>query len=105
MPELTGEALRYEVLETVFGHSIVDARVARDCPRYESDIAAAFEVVERLIEILPQGDIHIEHLDGEWGVATCQEDDGWVGWVRDKSLPVAICRAALAALEAGDGGG
>lgn len=69
---------------------------------YSSSWDAARLVVEKLIEILPQGDIHIEHLDGEeWGISTCfdKNEGGWDGWVYAETFPLAICLAALKAME------
>jgi hypothetical protein len=81
-----------------FGHFAGCLGVA---PDYSENIAAAWPVVEKLIEILPQGDIHIEHLNHEeWGVSTCYDKDegGWDGFVTADTAPLAICLAALKAV-------
>ena len=66
---------------------------------YSASIAAAWEVVEKLATLLPDGDIHIERLDGEvWGVGTCHEASGWKGFISGKTAPHAICLAALKAV-------
>ena len=75
----------------------------RGLPHYSTDIAAAWQVVEKLLEILPQGGIHIEHLDYQgWSVSMCfkKAEGGWDGWVDAETIPLAICLAALAAAEA-----
>lgn len=65
---------------------------------YSGDIAAAWLVVEKMLTQLPQGDIHIECLEGEWGVSTCHtEVAGWEYPTRADTAPLAICRASLKA--------
>lgn len=126
---LSGDALRVAVANRVFGlgwvpchggfgywsdgEGVHRSAVSADKNRaqllapYESDIAAAFEVVEHLFSsgILPRKDIHIEHFDEPptWNVSTCQTDGMWGAWTDHESLPVAICRAALFAVEREDG--
>jgi len=68
-------------------------------PPYSTDIAAAWTVVEKLIERTPEEDIHIEHLHGEWAV-DCFYSVHFGGWdecVLAETAPLAICRAALIA--------
>jgi hypothetical protein len=70
-------------------------------PDYFGDVASAWQVVERLLEILPQGDIHIEHYDHEgWCVSTCfdKSEGGWDDWVCAATISEAICAAALLAV-------
>lgn len=71
-------------------------------PSYSTDIAAAWQVVEKLLSTTPQGgDIHIEKLGGAgWKVGCCfnQSEGGWDGWIEAETAPLAICRAALAAM-------
>jgi hypothetical protein len=48
------------------------------CPHYSTDIAAAWQVVEKLLALVENQDIHIEHLamgdeENSWGVSTCFE--------------------------------
>ena len=66
-------------------------------PEYSSDIAAAWEVVEKLREMgFP---VHIQCGQYHYGVVGYRDvlKDEWV-WA--KSAPLAICRAALKALSA-----
>lgn len=65
-----------------------------------TNIAHAWEVVEKLIGSLPEGDLHIEHHgDTGWGVSSCYGGKHWDDWVFAKTLPLAICRAALKAMQ------
>ena len=67
-------------------------------PRYSTDIAAAWQVVEKLLEVLPYQDIHLEHLEWTgWAVGTCfdKSEGGWDDWVYADTAPLAICLAAL----------
>jgi hypothetical protein len=73
-------------------------------PLYSTDIAAAWQVVEKMQSVTPGGDIHIECLDGEWEVSTCHGAftplgaDGWRDFSAADTAPLAICRAALKAV-------
>lgn len=59
-------------------------------------IADAWRVVDRMLKIVPQEDIHIEHLKGcGWSVSSCHEEDGWENFVNEKTCTRAICMAAL----------
>jgi hypothetical protein len=76
---------------------------SEDYPHYSTDITAAWEVVEKMLGQLPQQDIHFQHLEYTgWGVGTCfnKEEGGWDEWMYGETLPIAICRAALKAVEA-----
>jgi len=72
------------------------------CPYYSSDIKAAWQVVEKLLSLLPNQDFHIEHwADGDisnWQVSSCYQLGEWMDWVRAETLPHAICLAALKAM-------
>jgi len=73
------------------------------CPRYSTDISAAWRIVEKLLQILPHQDFHMEHWsdgdgDSGWQVSTCFELGDWKKWVKAKTLPHAICLAALKAI-------
>ena len=71
------------------------------CPHYSTEITAAWQVVEKLLSLTENQDIHIEHLgsdDESWGVSTCYELGEWKDWVRAKTAPLAICLAALKAI-------
>jgi hypothetical protein len=97
---------KYEFLEFVGDccHPGPEDSVAYDCcPRYSTDIAAAWQVVEKLIATTPQQDLHIKHWYHEedessgWQVSSCCEFGEWEDWVQAKTLPLAICLAALQA--------
>jgi len=72
------------------------------CPYYSSDIEAAWQVVEKLLSLLPNQDFHIEHWADEdisnWQVSSCYQLGEWMDWVRAETLPHAICLAALKAI-------
>lgn len=72
---------------------------AFDGPDYSRSIAAAWTVVEALKLRSPQHDIHIEHIEGQgWSVSCCySQDEG--GWADAETAPLAICKAALGAIE------
>ena len=78
------------------------------CPKYSTDIKEAWKVVEQLLRILPNEDVHMEHWnDGEssgWQVSTCFELGEWKGWVEAETLPHAICLAALKVFKVSDYG-
>jgi hypothetical protein len=69
-------------------------------PKYSTDIAAAWLVVEKLREVTPLGDIHLERWDNRWAVSTCfdRASGGWDGFTYGDTAPLAICRAALLAV-------
>jgi hypothetical protein len=74
---------------------------ARLAPHYSTEITAAWLVVEHLLTIIPQEDIHMEHLaGGGWKVGSCHEVGQLTDWVEADTAPLAICRAALAAVGA-----
>jgi Phage ABA sandwich domain len=102
-------AEKYEFLEFVGDYCRPDPEdsVAYDCcPRYSTDIAAAWQIVEKLIAITPQQDLHIEHWYHEedetsgWQISSCYELGEWKDWVQAETLPLAICLAALKASRA-----
>ena len=108
--ELTGLALREAVATEVFGFGL-DARgywhnpamhtFIAELPHYESDIAAAWLVVEK---IQSRGwKVGVEWFNdklGTWAWACCISDAKHysLAWERYASAPEAICRAALAAI-------
>jgi hypothetical protein len=115
MPEiiLSGPELSVEVARRVMGWDnagLVNDRCYISCGQgfwapHES-ISDAWEVVEKLFTVIPQQDIHIEHLaanqsgdDGQWSVSTCFENEAWVGFVYAETAPHAICLAALKAVD------
>ena len=66
------------------------------CSKYSTDLTQNRILLNKMLEALPQKDIHIEHLDGVgWQVSTCHEEDGWKGWVQGETLEHAIALAAL----------
>jgi len=68
-------------------------------PHYSTDISAAWHVVEKLIDIHPQGDFHLEHLEDEWCCGWCYPPSGadLNNWICGKTAPEAVCKAALVA--------
>ncbi len=99
---LIGEKLfgvRYEFVHDDYMIPDPEDPIAYDvCPHYSTDITAAWQVLEKLMSMTKQQDIHLEHLEGEWGVSTCHELGEWKDWVRAETAALAICRAALQAL-------
>jgi len=71
--------------------------VSNTIPGYSTDISAAWLVVEKLIDIHPQGDFHLEHLEDEWCCGWCYPPSGadLDNWICGKTAPEAICKAAL----------
>jgi hypothetical protein len=102
MPRKTlkaGPELDAAVAKAVFGTAEPNP------PPYSTSIEAAWTVVERLVKLTPQHDLHIETLEGMgWSVSTCYDRDegGWDqdSWKTEKTLPLAVCAAALQAAEA-----
>ena len=67
-------------------------------PNYSTDIAAAWLVVEKIdllgnYDLMKDGDYYIFGHYGEYGF------DPWTEFARGKTAPLAICRAALRAVE------
>lgn len=110
-----GPALDSEVARVVFGWEVKSGMPGTDAtwvtngphgiwrqgPSFSTNIAAAWTVVEKLLEMQPaHEDIHIEHLIGcGWKVSSCLDQGQWTDWVAGKTVPEAICRAALKAVE------
>jgi Phage ABA sandwich domain len=82
---------------------VEDPIAFEDCPHYSTDISEAWKVVEKLLIMLPNQDFHIEHWADEnsagWQVSSCFELGNWKKWVKAKTLPHAICLAALKAVK------
>lgn len=83
---------------------VEDPIAYESCPNYSTDISAAWQVVAKLLPMLPNQDFHIEHwADDEkssgWQVSSCYELGEWKNWVKAKTLPHAICSAALQAIK------
>jgi hypothetical protein len=80
-----------------------DSLAFEPCPHYSTDIKAAWKIVEKLLTMLPNQDFHIEHWADEsvsgWQVSSCFELGKWKKWVKAKTLPHAICLAALKAID------
>ena len=56
-------------------------------------------LINRLVSLTPQRDLHIETLEGMgWHVSCCNEDGAWVGWIEGRTLIEAV-RKALEAME------
>lgn len=94
-PRIAGRELDAEVAERGFGYGWR----AGHTPPFSSDIAAAFQVVERMI-----ADGWRVYIDGprfhdrEWRVMFAK--DRTTTWAHAETLPLAICRAALDAVPA-----
>jgi hypothetical protein len=109
---MTDIPLDIQVAQVVFKADVIQARNeawgyrygdAQDVidtpsiPSYSTDISAAWLVVERLVALLPNHDLHLETLGGSgWKVGCCfSEAFGWEHWVEGDTLPKAVCLAAL----------
>ena len=76
-----------------FGPGIGDWRPV---PRYSTDISDAMKVVDKLLSMTEGRDIHMEHrTDTGWRVSCHHKMGNWKDWIYDKTLPRAICLAAL----------
>ncbi len=67
-------------------------------PPYSTSIQAIWEVVEKLFTLIPQQDLHFQHLaanqkgdDARWGVGSCH----WKEFIYAETLPHAVCLATL----------
>jgi len=69
-----------------------------------TDIAQAFEVVEKLLKHPDNkmGCFHLEHLNegNGWSVSCCYDLGEWKDWIHADTPAMAICLAALKAMEA-----
>jgi len=94
--------IRYEFVYNDYMIPDSEDPIAYDvCPNYSTDISAAWQVLEKLLSIIENQDIHIEHLGNHnesWGVSTCYELGEWKDWVRAETAPLAICLAGLKAI-------
>jgi len=72
-----------------------------DLPKFSTDIAAAWKVVNRLRE--KQFDIMIKTLKDRWEVLISDPDKILDWYATAPELPLAICRAALLAVSAETG--
>ncbi len=106
---LIGEKIfgvRYEFMHNDYMIPDPEDPVAYDvCPHYSTDIAAAWQVLEKLLTMTENRDIHLEHLgndetEGYWGVSTCYQLGEWQDWMRAETAPLAICLAALQTIAA-----
>ena len=69
---------------------------------YSSDIAAAWEVAEKMAEQWPDfsvGSGWIKGNDGNWSVSWGFDGHGWEWTEPCESAPLAICKAALLAVQ------
>jgi ABA sandwich protein len=104
-----GREMDLLIIKAVFGLETQECMVGghpRGCtgnvsyPKYSTDIAAAWLVVEKMRDFTPVGDVHIERWDNRWAVSTCFDSSsgGWDGFTYGDTAPLAICRAALLAV-------
>lgn len=70
-----------------------------ECPRFSRDIAASFQVVEKMRETGYVRFYMDRYLDGRWAARFWRERDGG-GLSHGETAALAICLAALAALDA-----
>jgi hypothetical protein len=70
-------------------------------PRYSTDIAAAWAVIQKLMETHFMYSLNASHESGHWCVFYPASGSPVEGEYAD-TAPLAICRAALAAVEARD---
>ncbi len=101
--KIFGEKYPYNKMFKDYYRPWVEDPIAyEECPHYSTNIKSAWEVVEKLLTMLPNQDFHVEHWADEensgWQVSSCYELGGWKDWVRAETLPHAICLAALKAL-------
>ena len=86
----------------------VTGRTYREIPRYSEDIAAAFQVVERMTSAPYAWYVETVNLKADgfvwravyWGGYDIEHCVYFTS--ENKSLPIAICRAALLAMEAAE---
>lgn len=113
--ELSGLALREAVAVKVFGyrkkwvddirgeiyHDSPESLQGVPCPHWESDIAAAWQVVEKAIELGYTLLLNFNH--GAWWAEFADKETVYDHELEYRpTAPEAICRAALAALETKD---
>ena len=70
-----------------------DSYFENHLPRYSTDIAAAWEVVEKMQSF----DLEMEY-PGEWRASAMLAGSDWGQTISDQTAPLAICRAALLAV-------
>ena len=86
-----GRDLDYLIAEQVMGINIFILHTMNDIPRYSTDIAAAWEIVEKLrLAILPMS-------NGQWAAALNDDKEFVPGFIAD-TAQYAICLAALKAV-------
>jgi len=76
----------YEAIQIQYGGYIIPV------PDYSTDIAKAWEVVEKIKDQWP--DFGITWTGNKWSVSWGMDGHGWQ-WVEDESITKAICLAAL----------
>ena len=85
-------------------HGLRPERSDQFVPHYTTQIARAWEVVEKMQSMNHQQDIHIQCLHGKWDVSMChfernEEQMEWGDWtINAPTAPEAICKAALRAV-------
>lgn len=93
-----GRELDAMVVEKVMGVDITSG--SHRVPFYSTDIAAAWEVVEKLKSSSFYIEFYIEFYINRWQCHFCHETNGGVNCRRSyaPTAPLAICRAALKAI-------
>lgn len=70
--------------------------VIGDVPKYSTMFSHTKILLDKMLEVIPQQDFHIEHHEGSgWQVSTCYEEECWKGWVQGETIEHAICLAAV----------
>lgn len=105
-----GREMDLDVSARVFGHPyagayrqdgpVVDDGRLSTCPRYSTDIAAAWEVVEALAARYLEVEVHQGSASPQrWCIVRNALQSGYLAEGSADTAPLAICRAALSALE------
>lgn len=85
---------------TGYWHAEEDNAWEKGLPRYSTDIAAAWDVVDKIKDIKPDHAFSLESYKGKWSADFVLKDyDNYNCGEGASSAPLAICLAALRATE------
>lgn len=88
-----------EQFQPAHGNEPIDRDYGQHPPRFSTEIAAAWEVVVAMKARKPHWCVTIRDDEEKMGEWYCRFERGDIEhWASDPRLPLAICRAALAAL-------
>jgi hypothetical protein len=93
-----GPEMDAEIGLRVFGYKLVSLATLQPTPRYSTDVAAAWLVVEKMRE-MGLRPILMPDWGHQWQVKVYRESEHIVETAWFDTAPLAICRAALAALD------